>query len=170
MFLRARRDIFGPKQRERRRKELLKDTQMGNRRIFFPMYIEDLNLNIMLSKDLLCALGPWWVSDGVYHVCGFIFPKKSKKALIQSYCWLVGFEILESCLWDGRTTVHPAASITYLHGKVGDEGCSRDLHLKHTFACLRSAVHHCARHRGERIARDDCGFHSEFGHPRPGFL
>lgn len=54
------------------------------------------------------------------------------------------FEISESYLWDGRTVVHSAVSIAYLHGKVGDEGCSWDLHLKHTFTCLRSAVHHCA--------------------------
>lgn len=66
--------------------------------------------------------------------------------------------------------VHPAASITYLHGKVGDESWSRDLHLKHSLSCLRSAVHHRAGHRGESIARNDCGFHTELRHPRPGFL
>lgn len=60
--------------------------------------------------------------------------------------------------------------ITYLHGKVGDESCSWDLHLKHGLPCLGAAVHHGAGHGGEGIPGNDRGPHVELRHPRPGFL
>lgn len=60
--------------------------------------------------------------------------------------------------------------ITYLHGKVRDEGCSWDLHLKHCLPCLGAAVHHGAGHGGESVAGNDRGPHVELRHPRPGFL
>lgn len=48
------------------------------------MYTEGLNLSILLSKDLLCALGPWLVLGGVQYKCWFIFPKEMQKALLQN--------------------------------------------------------------------------------------